>query len=173
MLTITNFILGSEYTSLLSVLHSKISYHAEILSNIKRRLRTETFTADHIREIIDEYPELIRLLYSNFADVHSKLSYKHEESYVPPMPPPKVLSGSELREHISRVVSNEHEQTVWDAFTVFNYAVLKTNFYTPTKVALSFRLDPSFLPELEYPEPLYGMFFVITSESRGFHLRFR
>jgi len=53
--------------------------------------------------------------------------------------------------------------------------VLKTNFYTPTKVALSFRLKPSteFLPEHEYPQPLYGMFLVIGSEFRGFHLRFR
>jgi glutamate dehydrogenase len=60
-------------------------------------------------------------------------------------------------------------------FLIFNRAVLKTNFYTPTKVALSFRLKPSveFLPEHEYPQPLYGMFLVIGSEFRGFHLRFR
>jgi NAD-specific glutamate dehydrogenase len=32
------------------------------------------------------------------------------------------------------------------------YIVLKTNFYTPTKVALSFRLDASFLPTEEYPQ---------------------
>jgi glutamate dehydrogenase len=49
----------------------------------------------------------------------------------------------------------------------------KTNFFTPTKVAISFRLDPSFLPKNEYPQPLYGMFLVIGSEFRGFHLRFR
>lgn len=46
----------------------------------------------------------------------------------------------------------------------------KTNFYTPTKVALSFRFNPEFLPELEYPQPLFGMFLVIGSEFRGFHL---
>ncbi len=83
------------------------------------------------------------------------------------------LSDSLLKVHISKTVSNENEQMVWDAFAVFNSAVLKTNFYTPTKVALSFRLDPKFLPELEYPQPLFGMFLVISSEARGFHLRFR
>ena len=41
--------------------------------------------------------------------------------------------------------------------------VLKTNFYQPTKVALSFRLAPDFLPEVEYPKkpfrrPLIGPF---------------
>lgn len=46
----------------------------------------------------------------------------------------------------------------------------KTNFYTPTKVALSFRMCPKFLPSVEYPQPLYGMFFVVGSEFRGFHL---
>lgn len=49
----------------------------------------------------------------------------------------------------------------------------KTNFYTPTKVALSFRLNPRFLPTVEYPQPLFGMFLIIGSEFRGFHLRFR
>jgi glutamate dehydrogenase len=84
-----------------------------------------------------------------------------------------VLSDDKLKELISRVVSNDHEEMVWGAFRIFNSAVLKTNYYTPTKVALSFRLDPSFLPEIEYPQPLYGMFLVISSECRGFHLRFR
>ena len=112
-------------------------------------------------------------MYSNFASIHSRPTCGPEGSYMPAMASPEVLSGVKLKEHISRVVSNEHEQMVWNAFTVFNSAVLKTNYYTPTKVALSFRLDPKFLPELEYPQPLYGMFFVISSESHGFHLRFR
>lgn len=52
-------------------------------------------------------------------------------------------------------------------------AVLKTNFYQPTKVALSFRLAPDFLPEVEYPIKPFGLFLVIGSEFRGFHIRFR
>lgn len=67
-------------------------------------------------------------------------------------------------------------------------AVLKTNFYQPTKVALSFRLAPDFLPDVEYPKKPFGLFFVIGKESvvvrrvltqglgnefRGFHIRFR
>jgi glutamate dehydrogenase len=56
---------------------------------------------------------------------------------------------------------------------IFNKSVLKTNFYQPTKVAVSFRMDPGFLSKWEYPIGLYGMFLVIGSEFRGFHLRFR
>jgi glutamate dehydrogenase len=51
--------------------------------------------------------------------------------------------------------------------------ILKTNFYQPTKVALSFRLAPNFLPQGGYPTPLFGMFLIIGNEFRGFHIRFR
>lgn len=40
-------------------------------------------------------------------------------------------------------------------------------------MALSFRLDPNFLPEVEYPKKPFGMFIVIGNEFRGFHVRFR
>lgn len=76
--------------------------------------------------------------------------------------------------------------------------VLKTNFYQPTKVALSFRFNPTFLPEVEYPVAPFGLFlsigaspslcpslpswgcdgmlmvsWVTGNEFRGFHMRFR
>ena len=46
--------------------------------------------------------------------------------------------------------------------------VLKTNFYQPTKVALSFRLAPAFLPEVEYPNKPFGLFFVIGGSACSF-----
>lgn len=139
---------------------------------MKRRLRTETFTASYILEIIGNHPELIRALYANFSKTHFRPNHEADDS-APPTPFPEVLSGPELKDLISRTVSNEHEEMVMGAFRTFNDSILKTNFFTPTKVALSFRLDPSFLPEIEYPQPLYGMFMVVSSEARGFHLRFR
>ena len=163
--------LGSEYASLVSALDSKNGAHAEILSNIKRRLRTETFTSAYILEIIGQYPDLIRSLYSSFAETHFHVGLSSDESV--PTTPVDVLGDKSLKDLISRTVNNEHEQLVMDASRAFNNSVLKTNFFTPTKVALSFRLDPSFLPAIEYPQPLFGMFLVISSEARGFHLRFR
>lgn len=158
---------------MVSALDSQNSAHAEILSKIKRRLRTETFTAAYILEIIGTYPELIRSLYSSFASTHLALAPGFQEDFVPPTPSAEVLSDTQLKDLIAKTVSNEHEEMVMTAFRIFNNALLKTNFYTPTKVALSFRLNPSFLPVLEYPQPLYGMFLVIGAEFRGFHLRFR
>lgn len=93
----------------------------------------------------------------------------------------QVLSDQELYDRIRRTVSNKHELQVLESFLIFNKSVhlhflprifhlidglvyrhvLKTNFYQPTKVALSFRLAPDFLPEVEYPKKPFGVFFVI------------
>ncbi|CAK7272698.1 NAD-dependent glutamate dehydrogenase [Sporothrix epigloea] len=165
--------LGSEYASLSDALDEKNNAHMLLLSKLKRRLRTETFTPDYILEIVSSYPKLVRALYASFASVHLAVGPEFERRAIAPTPTVEVLSDTGLRAKITKEVSNEHEEMVMTAFRVFNNAVLKTNYFTPTKVALSFRLDPSFLPEFEYPRRLYGMFLVISSESRGFHLRFR
>ncbi|KAF7175337.1 hypothetical protein CNMCM7691_007928 [Aspergillus felis] len=170
--------LGSEYTSLTAVLDANNSVHQELLSKIKKRLRTETFTADYIFEIINKYPELIHKLYLDFANTHYVQTRASEDDFLPTLSylrlqVDEVLDSKRLKQLISSTVANEHDEMVMSAFRVFNTSILKTNFFTPTKVALSFRLNPDFLPEHEYPQRLYGMFLVISSEFRGFHLRFR
>lgn len=170
--------LGNEYTALASMLDADNSAHAELLSKMKKRLRTETFTADYILEIINEYPELVHSLYLSFANTHYVQTRGEQDDFLPTLSflrlkVDKVLTDNELTDAINKAVVNEHHHMVMNSFRIFNNSVLKTNFYTPTKVALSFRLDPKFLPPSEYPQPLYGMFLVISSEFRGFHLRFR
>ncbi|TPX36919.1 glutamate dehydrogenase [Synchytrium microbalum] len=167
--------LGSEYQLLKELMDPNNATHVEVLTKMKKRLRTDTFTRDYILDIIKLYPDLIKLCYTHFALEHyiapsesvmPSISYQRLQA-IP------VLSDEELRDQIKKVVSNNHEQMVFEAFMSFNKHVLKTNFYQPTKVALSFRMDPSFLPEMEYPNKLFGMFLVIGSEFRGFHVRFR
>jgi len=172
--------LGSEYTSLVAALKGDTTGHVELLSKIKKRLRTETFTSDYILEIINKYPELIRMLYLSFASTHYVQTRGDQDDFIPTLSYlrldiEQVQDEGTISEMITKTVANQHDQMVMSYFLIFNKAVLKTNFYTPTKVALSFRLKPStdFLPEAEYPQPLYGMFLVIGSEFRGFHLRFR
>lgn len=170
--------LGGEYNTLKSLLDTSNSVHAELLGKLKKRLRTETFTADYILEIINQYPDLIRSLYLAFANAHYVQTRGEQDDFLPTlsylrMKVDKVYTDDELGALIEKTVSNDHHNMVMTAFRIFNKSVLKTNFYTPTKVALSFRLNPSFLPLEEYPQPLYGMFLVVSSEFRGFHLRFR
>lgn len=62
--------LGSEYTTLSSMVDANNPQHVEVLMKLKKRLRQETFTREYVLEIVRSYPELIRLLYVNFAMVH-------------------------------------------------------------------------------------------------------
>jgi glutamate dehydrogenase len=84
-----------------------------------------------------------------------------------------VLTPEELLAKIKKTVPDKRDVQILESFLTFNKAILKTNFFTPTKVALSFRLDPSFLPASEYPIPAFGLFLVVGNEFRGFHLRFK
>lgn len=176
----SNFInrLGSEYSTLLGVLNKNDAAQLELLEKIKRRLRQETFTREYIKEIISSQVDTVRQLYLQFADSFYAQSAAEEDNLMPTLSyqrlqTSRVLSTDEIKSLISRNSVNEHQVLVMETFLDFNRHVQKTNFYTPTKVALSFRLNPAFLPSEEYPQPLYGMFLVVGQEFRGFHLRFR
>lgn len=168
--------LGPAYLQLKNTLDESNPAHAEVLNNIKRRFREETFTRESIAQVIHAHSEFIRLLYVNFAMIHypaatdaslmPTLSYQRLQTTQP-------LSDAELYDKIRRSVPSKQDLQVLESFLIFNKHVLKTNFYQPTKVALSFRLAPDFLPEIEYPKQPFGMSFVIGNEFRGFHLRFR
>lgn len=51
--------LGAAYIGLKNVLDEGNPDHAEVLNNIKRRFREETFTREGIAEVIREHPELV------------------------------------------------------------------------------------------------------------------
>ena len=117
---------------------------------------------------------------TNVIFIRPTLSYQRLQTVQP-------LSDPELYDKLRRTVPNKNDLQVLEAFLIFNKCapvplfaaririavtdecvcvrvrrnVLKTNFYQPTKVALSFRLAPDFLPEVEYPKKPFGMFFVI------------
>ena len=62
--------LGKEYLSLTNILDKSNPVHEEVLTKMKKRLRQDTFTREYILDIIKQYPDLIKLLYANFATVH-------------------------------------------------------------------------------------------------------
>ncbi|KAI7830006.1 Glutamate/Leucine/Phenylalanine/Valine dehydrogenase-domain-containing protein [Kickxella alabastrina] len=181
--------LGNEYATLVEILNPTDATAVEVLAKLKKRLRQETFTRELILDILLRHRELLKDLYAHFAqvhhintaspttsakrlvselnnDLHVSLSAQRLQDTVP-------LSTEDLRVKIARVTTNEHDAMVMRALLDFNENVLKTNFYQPTKVALSFRMDPSFLPAIEYPVKPYGLFLVIGNEFRGFHVRFQ
>ena len=175
--------LGGEYNTLQSLLNLKDTAHEAVLTQIKKRLREDTFTRENILAILSQRPELIQLCYKNFALTHhiqiapkasmpSRGMLKPSLSVMRLKADETVLTDEDILKKIRATVDNDQQYEVFRCLLMFNQHVLKTNFYQPTKVALSFRMNPSFLPTAEYPNKLFGMFFVIGSEFRGFHLRF-
>ncbi|GAA6003578.1 glutamate dehydrogenase (NAD(+)) [Rhodotorula paludigena] len=168
--------LGPAYSALKNILDENDSVQAGVLSDIRARFRQETFTRGSILETLQQYPDIIRLAYISFSFKHyynvfgdqlvPTLSYARLQSA-------EVLSGEQLKVYINKHVLNKHDAQILESLVTFNEAILKTNFFTPTKVALSFRLDPAFLPEEEYPVRAYGLFLVVGDGFRGFHLRFK
>lgn len=175
---VTHFLnrLGPEYNKLANLLDpSKSVIHQEVLLSLKKRLRSETYTQNFIKEVFSQRFEIVKKLYRQFADIHyikssmeKTLSYQRLSQITP------VGSEEDFENLLSRECSqNQHHAIVLRALFVFNKSILKTNFFISTKVALSFRLKPDFLPITEYPELPYGMFFIVGSDFRGFHIRFR
>lgn len=170
--------LGTAYEALKSILDESNPNHAGVLADLKKRFREETFTKTAILDVIKTYPELVRLLYTQFAMSHYPAGSDDTEQLVPTLSHQRlqevnVFSDEELHNKLVKSTRNQFELQVLESFMVFNKHVLKTNFYQPTKVALSFRLDGDFLPIQEYPQKPYGVFFVVGSDFQGFHVRFK
>ncbi|PWN23922.1 putative glutamate dehydrogenase, NAD(+)-specific [Microstroma glucosiphilum] len=169
--------LGQAYQALRNVLDETNLQQASILNDIKLRFREETFTRQSIQETLQSYPELVRLLYVHFAAIHYPKG-GDDDDLIPTLSyqrlvKEEILTDEQMYDRIRKTTVNQHEFQVLEALLLFNKAVLKCNFYTPTKVALSFRLDAKFLPEAEYPVRPFGIFFVVGSDFRGFHVRFK
>lgn len=83
------------------------------------------------------------------------------------------LTREALLKSFSQLMMSSEELELFSSLVTFVDSILKTNFFKTSKTAVSFRLNPSFLRPQEFPDPLFGMFLVVGSEFRGFHLRFQ
>ncbi|KAJ2559260.1 NAD-dependent glutamate dehydrogenase [Coemansia sp. RSA 1933] len=172
--------LGSEYATLVDILDPNDATDIEVLARLKKRLRQETFTRELVLDILLGHCELVKDLFAHFASTHytaqtpaGDAAGLHTSLSMTRLQDKVTLTKDELLAKITRTTTNDHEATVMRALLDFNEHILKTNFFQTTKVALSFRMDPGFLPPIEYPNRPYGVFLVIGSEFRGFHVRFQ
>jgi glutamate dehydrogenase len=62
--------LGSEFKALSSIVDLNNPAHQEVVSKMKKRLRTDTFTREYILDIIKLYPDLVSKCYNHFAMTH-------------------------------------------------------------------------------------------------------
>ncbi len=156
---------SAQYMSLATALKDS-PVHLGILNQMKNRLSKDTFTEGRIYDTIFAHPEIIKQLYNDFANHHYLQEGKRVKTF-------STELNNDLEQKITREVVSELDQMILSGFMTFNRHIYKTNFYRDTKTCLAFRLDPGFLSNIDYPETPFGIFFMIGSEFRGFHVRFR
>eukprot|EP01133_Synstelium_polycarpum_P011640 gene11640-13590_t len=155
---------STEYSALAHAIGDDSSKQS-MLAQLKTRLSKDTFTEGRVRDAVMQYPELVKLLYTDFEKYHFNGPNGHQKY--------DATHGAEILTHIKRTINNELDCQIFSAILSFNRHLVKTNFYKNTKTALVFRLDPGFLSTTEYPKTPFAVFFVVGSEFRGFHIRFR
>jgi len=151
---------SEEYDALANVLKGD-TINLGRLRLLSASLKREIVSVPRISEIQRSHGLLMK---SIFADFEARTSTKWDK------PPP---TNAVLVKRINDVARTPIDSQIMNAMLMFNASVLKTNFYKRNKSSLSFRLDPSFLKDHDWPELLYGMIFVVGSDFHGFHIRFR
>ncbi|AET41125.1 glutamate dehydrogenase (NAD(+)) Ecym_7287 [Eremothecium cymbalariae DBVPG len=173
--------LGQDYHTLVKQLSVRPTdtTMSEVLNNLKKKLRNETFTQQMIIDILHKYKEIVSKLYKNFAQVHytstqtsrfeKTLSYQRMSRLEP------FKDDNEFELYLTKFIANDSPALlILRTLKLFNQSIVKTNFFITRKVAISFRLNPELImPVAEYPETPFGIFFVVGSTFKGFHIRFR
>ncbi|MGD9345786.1 MAG: NAD-glutamate dehydrogenase, partial [Candidatus Aminicenantes bacterium] len=78
-----------------------------------------------------------------------------------------------LGDEITRHISVELDRNIFQMILCFIDVIHRTNFYKRDKTSIAFMYDPKFLNPVDYPENPFGIFHVIATELRGYHIRFR
>jgi len=133
------------------------------LKTLKKSLRRELATETRCSETIFNHWDLVKLCYQEFEKNHKPNGAEK----------PKPHYNVELEAKFLKVATNELDLEILKQILKFNANILKTNFFKKQKVALSFRLDPTFLSLSDYQEIPVAIFLIVGSEFRGFHVRFQ
>jgi glutamate dehydrogenase len=129
-------------------------------------LKREAVSIDRIYTVMHQYNSTVRSLWEDF-----KLRFKPSNHIMTKAD--SIERADKMLNVIHRESKNDIDEQVLRAVVMFNTHVVKTNFWKSQKSALSFRLDPAFFGEADFPEVPYGIFFAMGSDFQGFHIRFR
>ncbi|HCM27542.1 MAG TPA: hypothetical protein DIC34_13515 [Treponema sp.] len=133
-----------------------------IVDNLKLHLIKDTYSTHRISAAIALYPKIVEALFAHFE--------KRQKGS-----DPAALEEAEksIRKTIEKDVPNAKDRTILGYFLVFNKVIQRTNFFKKEKSCMAFRLDPSVVDIVDFPERPFGLFFLIGHDFLGFHIRFR
>jgi len=133
------------------------------LENIRKLMKVEIVSLARIGQALNTYPEIVKDIAADFSH-----KFTPDEGGVAP-----TVSREDIRQRIAKEAENDQDQDILEQFVFFNEVCNKTNFFKIPKTAMSFRLDPSFLPrDPAYPDAPYAIIMMIGNDFHGFHVRF-
>jgi len=154
--------LTDEYITLSSALKDQPEAKG-ILDTMKLRFVKDTFSESRISQTVLSYPDIVIMLYNHFVKrLHPRKNGDDLKSI-----------EKEIFNKIELNVPSAKDRKILSYFIKFNNLILRTNFFMRDKTCMSFRLDPSFLNRIDYPDLPCGLFFFVGREFIGFHIRFR
>ncbi len=155
-------VLTQEYTSLSRALKNQPEAKG-VLDKMKLRLVKDTFTETRIAQTVKDHAEIVLLIYQDFSNrLHPEKKQRNEKEIE------KLIESK-----IETNVPSPTDKKILQYFLTFNKMILKTNFFRRDKICAVYRLDPSFLNKVDFPEKPFGVFFCVGRSFIGFHMRFR
>ncbi len=155
-------VLAEEYKALIRALKDQPEAKG-ILDKMKLRLVKETFSESRIAQTVIKHHEVVSLIYQDFSNRLYPENKQGNEKEIEKLIEAKIETD----------VPSLTDKTILQYFLTFNKMILKTNFFKRNKICAVYRLDPSFLNEVDFPEKPFGLFFCVGRSFIGFHIRFR
>ena len=131
---------------------------------LQTRLKREAVSLDRIYSCLINHPIVAQQLYNDFVDSSTRQSDHPGEPW--PL-------NNQLQSKIKNDAITLLDEQILSAIANFNRHLLKTNFGSREKSSLSFRVNPIFLRDSDWPLVPFGLYFVMGSDFIGFHLRFK
>lgn len=132
------------------------------LHEIKSKLKIQPYTSFRIYSAISQNIDIIKALYEEFKMLHHPQDNKGGLTFSENSPLSKQIKQLDNQEHVD----------ILSYFLKFNKYTLRTNFFKPDKISLSFRFDSTFLKKSDYPKIPYAIVLIIGPHFMGFHIRF-
>lgn len=134
-----------------------------ILRDMKIKLAKDTYTEQRVWDAFLAYPDFLKKIFKLFDKKFNPFNQKHDIS----------KEFSEIENQLKQSIPTDIDRNIFKAVLLFISSILRTNFFKKQKVSLAFMYKPGFLNPVDYPESTFGVFHVIATEMRGFHIRFR
>jgi glutamate dehydrogenase len=138
------------------------------LFQLQKGMQREAVSLSRIYSSFSLHSDIVNELYHDFSVRHDKRRVVDET------PEQLEARSDQLLQHIAKIARSRLDEQILNALVLFNKGLEKTNMFVPRKSALSFRFGPNVLDaKTDWPEDVYGFFFVLGFDFQGFHVRFR